>query len=234
MGLDVSGKLEKLKIMAYTNKARSKEFATFTVMFNPTSLTTSYTNVYQIKQGINTMGAEAKYTFSRSPVVAFDIIIDGTGVTEMGLVSLLGDTPTVSEQIHTFLDLCFCLQGKNHQPYFLKIQWGQGELQDFDCRLISVDIEYTAFEINGAPLRATLKTMFKEDTDSEKLALEIWKRSPDLTHTRIVKQGDTLPLLSKAVYGSSRYYLRLAQANNLNNFRDLIPGVELLFPPLEK
>lgn len=239
MGLGLTGKLEKLKITAYKDKKRQPQDmvnpnGTFTVMFNPTSLSTNYTNVYQSKQGINTMGAEAKYAFGRSKEVSFDIVLDGTGVTEAGIFSIFGSPPTVPEQIKQFLELCFTLQGHPHQPYFLKIQWGQGELQDFDCRLMSVDIDYTLFESNGAPLHAVLKTRFREDTDSEKQAKQTWKRSPDLTHTRLVKQGDTLPLLSKTVYGSSKYYLRLAQVNNLNNFRDLTPGMELIFPPLEK
>jgi nucleoid-associated protein YgaU len=53
-----------------------------------------------------------------------------------------------------------------------------------------------------------------------------------LTHSRIVKSGDTLPLLSKEIYGNSAYYLQLAQANNLDDFRNLQPGQEIFFPPL--
>ena len=49
-----------------------------------------------------------------------------------------------------------------------------------------------------------------------------------------MKSGDTLPLLCKEIYGSPEHYLRVAQANNLNNFRNLTPGQEIIFPPLEK
>ena len=49
-----------------------------------------------------------------------------------------------------------------------------------------------------------------------------------------MKSGDTLPLLSKAMYGSSQYYLRVAQINNLDDFRNLTPGQAIIFPPLEK
>ena len=60
------------------------------------------------------------------------------------------------------------------------------------------------------------------------------KTSPDLSHSRIVKSGDTLPLLSKEIYGSAVHYLRVAQANGLDNFRSLTPGQQIVFPPLEK
>jgi hypothetical protein len=179
------------------------------------------------------MGAEARYAFGRSKDVRFDIILDGSGVTSMGIISLFGSSPTVPERITKFLDLCFKLQGDPHQPYFLKIQWGKGELEDFDCRLLSVDIEYTAFEKNGEPRYAVLKTHFREDVNPARQNRAVWKRSPDLTHSRIVKHGDTLPLLSRTVYGSSKHYLWLAQVNQLDNFRDLLPGTELIFPPLE-
>ncbi|MGR9053652.1 MAG: LysM peptidoglycan-binding domain-containing protein, partial [Gammaproteobacteria bacterium] len=58
--------------------------------------------------------------------------------------------------------------------------------------------------------------------------------SPDLTHARMVLAGDTLPLMTERIYGTSKYYLRIAQINGLDDFRNLKPGSMLVFPPLEK
>ena len=126
------------------------------------------------------------------------------------------------------------MDGKLHEPRFLKISWGEGPLEDFDCRLQSADIEYTSFDKNGAPLRAALKAVFVEDKDTPKRVREEGKSSPDLTHARVVRSGDTLPLLCKEIYGSSAHYLRVAQANRLVDFRYLQPGQEIFFPPLER
>lgn len=235
MALSLFNKLEKLKINVYGNRRRiGVPQKTFTVMFNPTSISTSHQNKFSRLQGINTRGRVAKYAYSQSNEVKFDIALDGTGVTDYGLATLLGfGTKTVSEQIDLFLSMCFYMDGDLHEPKFLKIQWGTGTLEDFDCRLQSVDIEYTLFDKNGAPLHAVLKTTFIEDNDpSKRIRLE-GKNSPDLTHTRIIKSGDTLPLLSKEIYGSSQYYLRLAQFNNIDDFRNLTPGQEIIFPPLD-
>lgn len=235
MALSLFNKLQKLKINVYGNRLRAglpKD--TFTVMFNPTSISTSHANKFSKLQGINTKGRVAKYAYSRSNEVKLDLILDGTGVTDYGLASLFGmGTKTVSEQIKQFLDLCFYMDGSIHEPKFLKIQWGKGVLEDFDCRLQSVETEYTLFDKNGAPLHAVLKTTFIEDIDASKRTRQEGKNSPDLTHTRIVKSGDTLPLLSKEIYGSSQYYLRLAQVNNIDDFRNLTPGQEIIFPPLD-
>jgi nucleoid-associated protein YgaU len=58
--------------------------------------------------------------------------------------------------------------------------------------------------------------------------------SPDLTHIRLVKAGDTLPEMCFNIYGDPRYYLDVARQNRLDNFRKLEPGTRIFFPPIEK
>ena len=60
------------------------------------------------------------------------------------------------------------------------------------------------------------------------------KNRPDLTHIRVVKEGDTLPSMANDIYGDFSYYLEVAKANNLQDFRNLIPGQKLYFPPFDK
>jgi LysM repeat protein len=229
-------KLEKLTIKAFANEQRQgRPQDTFTVMFNPTSYTMTYANVLANVPGVNTSGSRARYSYSRAEILTLELVLDGTGVTDFGLTTLLGQgTKSVSAQVKHFLELCFYLDGEVHEPKFLKIQWGEGVLQNFDCRLQGVDVTYTAFDKNGAPLRATLNTTFLEDLEPAKRLRKENKSSPDLPHTRIVRNGDTLPLLTKEIYGSSVYYLRVAQLNGLDNFRQLTPGQEIFFPPLEQ
>jgi LysM repeat protein len=222
-------KLEKLKIIAYDNRERSRNPKTFTVMFNPHTISLRHENKLNSQQGSGTTGGMQEYAYSRPGTLNLDLVCDGTGVADFS-----NKPPVVAEQIKQFLDLCFRMDGDLHEPKFLKIQWGKGELANFDCRLLSADIEYTLFDRNGEPLHATLKTAFVADIDPNKrVALEN-KHSPDLSHTRIVKSGDTLPLLTKEIYGSSRYYLRVAQLNGIDDFRDLRPGQQIVFPPLDK
>ena len=236
MPLNNPFKLHKLKIKVYKNRRRSDPAqGAFTAMFNPASISMRHENVFQEFQGINTSGRRAMFASSRSEKLELELIIDGTGVTDFGLASTVGlGTDSVSKQIDHFLNLCFHMDGEIHEPKFLKIQWGNGALKNFDCRLESVNIEYTSFDRNGAPLHATLKTVFVEDLEPAKRVRQEGKSSPDLSHTRVVRSGDTLPLLSKKIYGSSAHYLRLAQINNLDDFRNLTPGQELIFPPLDK
>jgi LysM repeat protein len=89
------------------------------------------------------------------------------------------------------------------------------------------------FSPDGKPLRAKLSTSFigfMKPKDQNAAS----RQSPDLTHIITVKSGDTLPLLCQKMYGDSSLYLQIAQTNGLVNFRYLIPGTELLFPPIAK
>jgi len=97
-----------------------------------------------------------------------------------------------------------------------------------------VNVTYTSFNRDGTPLRAELDTRFISDAEAGKRLAEENKKSADLTHSRVVKSGDTLPLLTQAVYGSSAYYVRVAQVNQLDDFRNLTPGQKIFFPPLEQ
>jgi len=234
MAINTRFKLEKLKIGVYGNRLRiGLPQATFKVLYNPEKFSMKHANVFENLQGINTSGRSARYSHSRGKEVDLALIFDGTGVGDYGASTLLGlGTPSVSKQVGSFLDLCFHMDGDLHEPKFLKIQWGQGELKAFDCRLVSVDITYTSFDRNGAPLRAELATRFVEDLDPKKWLKQENKHSPDLSQSRVVKAGDTLPLLCKEIYGDPGHYLFVARANQLDDFRNLTPGQSLVFPPL--
>jgi nucleoid-associated protein YgaU len=83
-------------------------------------------------------------------------------------------------------------------------------------------------------LRAELNVSFVEEDALLIQAAKAQQESPDLTHYRMVKQGDQLPLMCNEIYGSPSYYPLVAKANKLKDFRNLIPGQEIYFPPIEK
>jgi hypothetical protein len=226
MGLANLFKLEKLKIHVYGNRKRiGLPQNTFKVMFNPESYAYSYENVYAGRQGLNTSGNSAKYALSKPEELALTLVIDGTGVSDLALAG----KKDVYKEVQQFLELTAYMDGDIHEPRFLRIEWGD---LNFKCRLKSVEVTYTLFDRSGIPLRAELATCFVGDLeDAERLKKEN-KSSPDLTHVRLVKAHDTLPLLCEEIYGAPHYYLQVAVANKLDDFRNIRPGQELFFPPL--
>lgn len=233
-------KLEKLKILAYQDENRTgRAKDTFEVMFNPESYSLKYENVYQKYQGINTSGRTARYSISKPNNLSLKLILDDTGVADYGLygfagASLLGHvsgTKDVYKQVERFLEVTTTMDGNIHEPKYLKIKWGDFT---FDCRLLSVEVNYTLFNRSGKPIRAELNTVFIKDIPDEKRIKQEKKTSPDLSHSRTIKSGDKLPLMAQEIYGNPAYYIQLARANNLNNFRKLKTGTTIKLPPINK
>ena len=93
-------------------------------------------------------------------------------------------------------------------------------------------MEYTLFDSDGFPIRAVVTATFIQHVDlGQKLAK---LNSPDMSHLIEVKEGDNLPLMCEDIYGDSSFYLQVAAANDIVDFRNLVPGHQILFPRLEK
>jgi len=221
-------KLEKLKICAFDDVERGdKPVLEFEAMFNPTSYSQTYAIEWARQQGVNSTGTELTYSRSLPGELTLDLVVDGTGVNEMGIVAVT--QKSVSERVQELLDVTFNYNGAIHESNYLIVTWGK---LSFSCRLSSLTVNYTRFNRDGAPLRAELKVSLVSDESNKKRAQQEQRTSPDLMHSRIVREGDTLPLLTKEIYGSSARYLDVARYNELDHFRSLTPGREILFPPL--
>jgi hypothetical protein len=239
--------LTKLTIEGYKDERRGgKPLGTFTAQYNPETFSIHHENVFQGQQGIGSTSGASPWSYSRPKRLVVDLVLDGTNVGYMG-VELFRRIPTVAEQISSFLATCHQVVGETHQPLYLKLKWGKalggfaalagsGGMSEpsLDCRLESVNINYQAFDRDGAPLHAVLAATFVEQLDPAKQAAAENRSSPDLTHRRVVVDGDTLPLLCREIYGSPSHYLRIAQVNGLDDFRNLAAGQQLIFPPFDR
>lgn len=199
----------------------------FKAHVNPESYTRSVFVNFSELQAPGTSGAASKHTNTEPQTLQFDFLLDRTGA----LGNLSAGPVGVTIDIEHFKKLTLSYDGEIHKPRYLILIWGT---LLFKCQLQSLDVEHKMFGKEGLPLRAILKATFKEYTeDNERIAREN-KNSPDLTHLRVVKEGDTLPLMAYDIYGDSKYYLEVAKINGITNFRNLKPGKEIMFPPLEK
>jgi nucleoid-associated protein YgaU len=227
-------KLEKLTIEAYKKVDRGllNRVGSMEAMFNPTSREETHVVKYAAPQAINAAGREADYALTPPGQFSFKLVFDGTGVSFFGAEHLARTLrgKTVQKEIDEFKRLCFEMNGEIHQPNYLLLRWGKWVRT---CLLASVTIRYTRFDRGGEPLHAELDAKFIEDESEESLALKAARSSPDLTHMRVAKASDTLPLLCKEIYGDSRHYLRVAADNGLDDFRNLVPGQKLRFRPLD-
>ncbi|MEY3323674.1 MAG: hypothetical protein RLZZ417_3257 [Bacteroidota bacterium] len=116
-----------------------------------------------------------------------------------------------------------------HAPPFVHLVWGDISLKGV---VTDLGIEYTYFNSTGSAVRAEISITIEEFINRE--VEESKYQSPDITRIPTIKAGDTLPALCKSFYSDKKYYLKIAEINNLPSFRKLKLGEKLLFPPLEK
>lgn len=227
------GKHGKMLILAFSDskKAESGGVAeaddSFEAMINPET----YTLEYKLKfseggQGHGTSGKQLKYEYTEPSEMSFEFLFDNTGIID--------DNPreSVADDLKRFKEVLIDYKGDAHEPRHFKLVWGENSI--FKGRVTAVSITHKLFNSGGTPIRAVAKVTFKSSIEEEKRVAKENKKSPDLTHVRTVKLGDTLPQLCFEIYGDSRYYLQVAGANGLTTFRRLTPGMSLQFPPIAK
>lgn len=226
-----TGSLERMVVIAYTDKKFTAKAGEYTVTINPAS----YSHVYEIQyndvQAQGSPGGSPVYNRTPSDTVTFQLVFDGTGVVPSvlpGVVPFMADG--ITKQIADFKALVFSYNGNIHSPNYLVLSWGT---LLFRCRLQTFKVNYTLFKPDGTPLRARVDVTAKGFNDEAEIALRANKSSPDLSHMLTVKAGDTLPLMCYRIYGSSTPYIKVAAVNNLADFRDLHPGQQLLFPVMQ-
>ncbi|WP_062057011.1 CIS tube protein [Aquimarina longa] len=232
--MDNNGKLAKVLIHIYEEEdfqSNSKvALKTISLPVNPESLTQNYKVELTKQQGQGNQGTGPGYKATAPEELKLDFIFDGTN-TIQGYSYNNSKERSVKEQLKVFMDAVYYMNGKIHRPNFLKVQWGD---LVFPCTLSSLDLNYTLFESNGDPLRVKASASFvKYISQKERVAREK-KKSPDLTHAEQVKAGDRLDNMAYNIYNDVKYVIQIAKANQLTSFRKVVPGKELIFPPLDK
>lgn len=218
------GTLEKLLIKAYESPRYSGQpVSEFTAFINPNEITLSYEMEYDSAQGSGTTNSRMNFKKMKPGDMSLTFFIDGTGAS--------GKTADVQQQVEKFQTVTG-YNGNIHRPNYLKVVWGT--LQVKRCILKSASIAYKLFKPDGVPLRAIITASFTDNSDDQTRVALSQDQSPDLTHVRMVKAGDNLPAMCLAIYNDPSYYLEVARVNRLDDFRNLTPGVRVIFPPLEK
>jgi hypothetical protein len=219
--------VSKLKIVSYSDASRKNEGDSMDVMVNPESYTQKISVKFSDKQAPGTSAKMPKFSKIEPQKLDFELLFDSTGVIN----NKKNETKGIEEQLSEFKKLTVEYKGDKHRPRFLSIYWGTLK---FDCCLETIDITYKLFRSDGLPLRAVAKVSFTGSMDDEKRVAVEKASSPDLTHIRTVREGDTLPLMTYLIYGDAKHYADVARANGLKDFRNLKPGQRIFFPPIAK
>lgn len=243
------GELVKLRIIGFNREDSSEAVRTgeFQVQVNPSQFKKSYKIAYANENTPGQEGQQARFKLVEPQRLDLEFIIDGTGVISndlniaegmLGTAEALGATLSEQEtstyvtgKIEQLKAVMYNYEGEVHRPPFVKVVWGN-EL--FEGVLVNLDITYTLFQPDGTPLRAKVNLSCREQVPQPKQSRRRQDSSPDLTHVRTVKEDDSISLMTFKIYDDPKYYLEVARANGLTNFRSLKTGEKLIFPPFEK
>lgn len=218
-----NGKRIKMVIEGYENPDFTGKVGEFTLQMNPEKYDINTPKQQLAKTNVLSNGEVAPGNDSEGlEVLKIEFYLDSTGIVPGcdDVHKSVGDLRTLGLEIN----------GNIHRKNYLKVRWDS--VLVFPCVMKSLKVDYLLFKPDGGPVRAKLNAEFEQFIDAETQAKINNTSSPDLTHVRTVVAGDNLPLLCHRIYGDSKYYLQVAEYNNIINLSFLTPGQKIVFPPL--
>ena len=221
----ISGNLIKLKIESYADETYNKQVGEpFVAMFNPNKYSLKYEIEYGERQASGTAANAPSFSNMKSQELSLEFFLDGTGAAA-------GEKEDVQDKVDEFLEKSYEYDGEIHRSRYLRLIWSS---LVFDCVLSSADINYNLFDSTGKPLRAKITAKFLGFVNDELRERLMDTSSPDLTHLWTVNGKERIDSLTFHIYKTPNYYIDVAAANGLINFRKLKAGDQLVFPPVVK
>jgi nucleoid-associated protein YgaU len=135
----------------------------------------------------------------------------------------------VREEYLDKLDYLASVDPELHAPPLCQFVWGEG--LSFTALVQRLDKSFTRFLPSGVPVRARVDVTFTECKPSD-YRRELKPESTDKTKAWVVTEGDTLWLVAAEEYGDPSHWRTIADANGIDNPRDIEPGDSLELPPL--
>jgi len=141
------------------------------------------------------------------------------------------DQPRDVRELTDEVNRLLLVDGERHAPPIVKFAWGT---ISFTAVVESGNTTFTMFRRDGTPVRARIDLTFREYTLPKKQLRAEPRHSADRTSVRRVVEGDTLPGIAGDEYGRPEAWRRIADANEIDNPRRLLPGEDLVIPVLER
>jgi nucleoid-associated protein YgaU len=113
----------------------------------------------------------------------------------------------------------------------VRFTWGPFQ---FDGIIEKMGRKVTLFQPDGTPARATLSVTFKEYRTLQNQMQNPRRESADKSKRRVVVGRDSLWALAWREYADVTQWRFIADANDLDDPRDIAAGDWLILPPLEQ
>lgn len=187
------------------------------VLFNPTDLSVDCGSHYAAMPVPGLAMPILQYIRGESDVLHLELFLDCT------------DHDRDIEQALTDLGTFVVIESGLHAPPVVEFKWANFI---FTGVVTSLRQKMTLFSEDGRRLRARLTLSIRSYKSAEVQLRDLKLSSPDRTHVRVLRDGETLAHIAHAVYGDPRMWRPIALANAITRPRFVAPGTPLLIPAL--
>lgn len=218
--------LEKATITVIDGADKGK---VITVLFNPTEYSVDRSNAYKAT-AIPGLGSPIlQFVNGECDQLSMELFLDDY-TDPFGPTSLL--KKEVDPVVKRLRDIARLLEIDRdlHAPAPVRFNWGPME---FAAVIEKLGRKITKFHPDGTPARATLNVSFKEYRTLRQQLENPRRESADKTKRRVVVGRDSLWSIAAHEYDDANEWVRIAEANDLDDPREIRPGDWLKLPPME-
>jgi nucleoid-associated protein YgaU len=218
-----------LKKATITVLAGENQNKVITVLFNPTEYSFDRSNSYKTIPVPGLGSPLLQFVNGESDQLSMDLFLDDY-TDARGPTSLQQkETDPLSKRLSDLTDLLE-IDSKLHAPPPVRFNWGPME---FTAVVEKIGRKVTMFHPDGSPARVTLSVSFKEYRTLRRLIEDPRRQSADKTKRRVVVGRESLWLIASREYNDANEWVRVAEANDLDDPRQISAGDWLELPPIE-
>jgi nucleoid-associated protein YgaU len=199
-----------------------------TVLFNPAQYSFDRNNSYK-SIPIPGLGAPLiQFVNGESDQLSMELFLDDYTDPQGPTSQLQKEAQPVAQRLADLTKLLE-IDRDLHAPPPVRFNWGPME---FVAIIEKLGRKVTVFHPDGSPARATLTINFKEYRTLRQQLEDPRRESADKTKRRIVVGNDALWRIAALEYDDATQWVLIAQANDLDDPRDIAPGDWLQLPPI--
>lgn len=218
--------LEKATITVLAGADKAK---VITVLFNPTEYNFERSNSYKAVPVPGLSSPLLQFVNGESDQLGMELFLDDytdpdgpTSLRKKEADPVGGRLRDLSKLMQIDRDL--------HAPPPVRFNWGPME---FFAIIEKLGRKVTMFHPDGTPARATLSVSFKEYRTLRQQLEDPRRESADKTKRRVVVGREALWFIAAREYDDAAQWTRIAEANDLDDPREIAPGEWLTIPPIE-